>query len=256
MARRASLLLVLLAGLALAASVAGCGSATTSPSPPATQAAPTFTPAASPSPTASPTRAGEAVIQGLLARYSGEDVPFHVAFDGTVNIDATAAVVRGELDTVRSDAAGTISLGGGGTGTKVEVILVGGDAYARLPGGRWQKAENIQQTQPINPFQRLEAKDLEYLGTQERAGGQLHHLRTTKWTGDDPRTMRSRELTDVRIESVRFDIYTESDGEPVEAKLVFRMRGRSAGTPVTLSGDFDYRFSDFGKPVTIRRPAP
>ncbi len=232
--------LVLLATIVASA----CGSTSVSPAP-----------GGASTPTATGTPSGQQVIEAFLARYASEDVPFHVRFDASVEVQGQRIPFSGEVDAVGSDAAGTVTVPvQGGELTTVEMVLVKGKAYGRAPGGQWGRLE-VQQTQPINPFPRLRAGgDLKHIGVTQRAGRALHQLRTTKWIGEDPSKIAGSGLQGAAIKESRFDIFTESDGRPVEAALDFTMTGRSSGRPVELKGDVTYRFSKVGEKVTITPP--
>jgi hypothetical protein len=224
--------------------VAGaCGSTSVSPAPGG---------ASTPAATATPS--GQQVIEAFLARYASEEVPFHVRFDANVEVQGQRIPFSGEVDAVGSDAAGTVTVPVQGQLTTVEMVLVNGNAYGRVPGGQWGRLQ-MQQTQPINPFPRLRAGgDLKYVGVAQRAGRPLHQLRTTKWIGEDPAKIAGTGLQGAAIRDSTFDIYTESDGRPVEAALDFTMTGKSSGKPIELKGDVTYRFSKVGEKVTITPP--
>ncbi len=219
------------------------------------------TPAA-PAAAGSPSPSGEAIVRSFLSRFASKSVPFHVKFDGTVTVRPTGGRaaetvgMSGGLDARGSDAAGTITLElPGAKPTEVGVVIVGGKAYARPPGGDWQRNPGFRQTQPINPFMKLRgAKDLQYVGVESRGGAELHHLRTTKWIGDDPANAAGAGLKGAKVKSSTFDIFTESDGTPVEAELKFVVAGKSGGTAVEAEGDIGYEFSNVGKPVKIKPP--
>ena len=225
---------------------ASCGSSTSVTPTPGAPSTPTVT--------ASPTPSGQEVLKAFLGKFASEDVPLHVSFNATVEVQGQRVPFAGEVDAVGSDAAGTVTVPVQGQLTTVEMVLVKGTAYGRAPGGQWGRIET-QQAQPINPFPRLRGgEDVKYVGMTQRAGRPLHHLRTTKWIGEDPSRVSGSGLQGAAIKDSRFDIFTESDGRPVEAVLVFTMTGRSGGKPVELKGDVTYRFSRVGERVTITPP--
>jgi hypothetical protein len=224
---------------------AACGSTSGSPAPGGTS---------TPAVTASPTPSGDEVLQAFLAKFASEDVPLHVSFNANVEVQGQRIPFSGEVDAVGSDAAGTVTVPVQGQLTTVEMVLIKGNAYGRAPGGQWGRLQ-VQQTQPINPFPRLRSTgDLKYVGIAQRAGRPLHQLRTTRWIGEDPSRITGSGLEGAAIRDSRFDIFTESDGKPVEAALEFTMTGRSSGGPVELKGDVTYRFSRVGEKVTITPP--
>ncbi len=236
---------VLVPVVVLAAVLTGaCGSSTS--------VTPTAGAASDPAATATPS--GRAVVDAFLRKFASQDVPFHVTFNATVEVEGQRIPFAGDVDAVGSDAAGTVTVPVQGQMTTVEMVLFKGNAYGRVPGGKWGRLE-VQQTQPINPFSRLrQGDDLRYSGMTERSGRQLHRLRTTKWIGEDPSKLSGSGLQRATIKNSTFDIFAESDGTPVEALLVFTMTGTSGGKAVELRGDVTYRFSNVGETVTITPP--
>ena len=163
--------------------------------------------------------------------------------------------LSGELDAVGSDADGTLQLEVADTSVKADVVIAGGEGYVRLPGRGWEKSESYRQAPPINTFLKLDTpEDLEYVGEVPLGGQRVHQLRTRKWIGDDPATLKSDAFSDASISSTTFEIFVRADGTPVEANLVFKMRGKSGGQDAEVTGSADYRFSNVGKKVTIEPP--
>ena len=192
-------------------------------------------------------------MSAFLSSFVAEQPPFRVDSDvyftaGSAGYTTEARFFVGGAIS-NEDFRGKVSIEGSGS---VEVILLDGTAYARLPGGRWSVDRDFVATQPLNPFTLLEADDLQYLGTVRRNRRGLHRLQTSRWIGGP---LEVPELTDIELVHSEFDIYVDDRGLPVEAVLVFAITGR---LPNSATATFDYEvlyfFSKVGKPVKIKAP--
>lgn len=249
-------------GLLLIVTACGSPTSTTATVSSSAPASPSASPAASslaPSPAvraSATTGDGDAIIAAFFDSFAASDEPFHVLSEVTFSGTAEGQeVFQGEIvvegDVSGEDFAGDVSGDVSGEAIESEVITAGGTTYGRQPGGEWQEAPSSGQTQPLNPFGNLEAEDTEYVGTDERGGRPVHHLRTTEWIGGDP---ASTGIPDAAIEESAFDIFVDDVGLPVEADLTFTLSGVNQGTPFEAVYEVHYVFSEVGVPVTIEAP--
>jgi len=212
--------------------------------------APTLTPTATPGP-------GSAIIARFLENFAEAQPPFHVLteVEGTVVSGAEKGEVsaRIEGDISGQDLDGSIHTEAGDVVEDYDVIIVGGVAYARVPGGTWIRNPTFRQTQPLNPFGLLDPADLAYVGPAERGGEPRHQLRTTIWIGDE---IVLEGFPDAALEHSTFDIYVDEEGIPHEAVLVFAITATRLGIPVDFDYVVDYTFTNVGVPVTIEAPIP
>lgn len=168
--------------------------------PPPPTASPVLAPTTSPSPTAPPTlppspasapaatpAAGHPVIDLFLSDFAAVQPPFHVFSDivGTVSAGTQeleiGLTVEGDIS--GQDFDGRVSGNLIGQTIDTRVILVDGVAYNQSADGSWAQVGGFQQTQPLNPFSRLNAADLTYGGTVSRDGRTLHRLTTGPGSG-------------------------------------------------------------------------
>jgi len=240
--------------------------ATASPSPTASPTlAPTLPPTLSPTattaplaPTATPA-AAHPVIDLFLSDFAAAQPPFHVLTDVVGHASAgnqvfeIALVLEGDIS--GQDFDGRVSGSPLGQAIDTRLIFVDGVAYNQSDDGSWFEVDGFQQTQPLNPFNRLNASDLAYSGTAKRDGRTLHQLTTETWIGESV-TNNVQNMPDAELEGSTFDIFVDDEGIPVEADLEFAVVGTIRGVPARLDYVVNYVFTNVGVPVTIEAPPP
>jgi hypothetical protein len=226
-------------------------SAQPSPTP-----APSPSPPLSPSPLPTPDAAARAIIERFVSDFIAKRPDFHVVGDveGAVSAGPQSYKLTATMDGDVSgdDFAGSMVLDAPLRGFAGDVVIADGDYYIKAAGGEgWLRSESFEQTQPINPFTKLRAGDLAYVGTVARAGRALHILRTTTWIGGQ---MEELDIPNATLERSLFDIYVGEDGIPVEARLDFVIAATVSDAPARLEYHVAYRISEVGEEVTITPP--
>jgi hypothetical protein len=254
--------------------IAGCGGAaatsggptaapsvalapTTAPTPrPSARPTPRPTPRPSPTPAPTPvvpTPEGEAAKAGFV-KFAGSDrIPFHLDMASKITVLEVALTLRLTLDVAgNGDVAGVAAAKAGDTTKTVELVVVDGREYARLPGQPWARVEGEPTTS--DPLGALPLDKVAWMGLDTVEGARLHHLRI-----DDPTVVSASNgddgtLTDLEIESGVMDVWVTDKGTPVLAKFQIAGTGiaRSVRAPFTIVGRYD--FSDVGKPVKVQAP--
>jgi len=147
----------------------------------------------------------------------------------------------------------TLKLNTASDNVEFEVIFVGAYAYARLPGGEWQRLPrdeiNTSGAQ-LDSFEFLtSAEDLRYDGTTTHVGADVHVLADTRPLALDPEQGSSGEVTRLRI-------LVLADGTPVflSYHLTASIDG-PGGDKVTARGDMEQSFTDVGEAIVVEPPA-
>ncbi len=241
--------------MATALGLAFAACTTTAPTPTATPPTPTRPPSVTASAKSSvpPPSAGRAVIDLFLSDFAAAQPPFHVDADVRISGSSTASVTI-RMDTSGDDYEGTVHADVAGEVTDAEVVSVDGVAYRRTDSTGWEVVPAIRQTQPINPFCRLDATQIAYIGPVERSARILHQLRTTTWIGEDIDDLELDPIASPVLADPVFDIFVGDDGIPQEAQLRFAITGTVDEEPVQIDYAVDYRFSAVGVPVEIEAP--
>lgn len=260
--------LALLVVLAVLGTVAGCGGPTPSSptasgaSPSAVSTAPTGSPTAASSPTAvlrsvEPSLAAR-VLDAFVTGFVKAKKPFHEHVDLVVDGSSGPQVVSfgGTLDGDISGAgyrAAVLSRASDGTSTTFDLIRLDEVTYSRPAGGKWKVAGALDQTQPVNPFTKLDVTDLRDIGVATVDGRELHRLRTTHWNGEE---LSRPDLTEPRIAKTEFSVLVDEGGTPVAGVLDFRLIGKlgPGGFPFDFLYRVTYTFSAVGEPVEITKP--
>jgi hypothetical protein len=249
--------LVAVAALAGGALVLG-GSSRATPGPTTSPAAvvPSGAPAspALPAAPASPTApAGGPLAEALVKALHHEPFVGHVQVTTAVR-DALKATLERETATATGDVSGrdvdlhVTDIGGRQPVVDQEVVSVGDTAWIRPKGGAWAAHPRADVASSIDGLRTTIAllddpSQLVDLGIETVDGEQLHHL--TAANAVTYQTASGAGAYD------SLDIWTTDAGVPVIAKGSFSAK---AGQDAVV-GSVDIRYSDIGKPVTIRPPA-
>jgi hypothetical protein len=234
---------------AVAATVAPKPRPTPRPTP-----APTPRPSATPAPTpVVPTPEGEAAKAGFV-KFAGSDrTPYHVDLASKVQVLGTSLTLRLTLDVAANgDMTGEAAAKSGDITKTVELVIVDGQEFARLPGEPWARVMGDPTTS--DPLGKLPLEKVDWMGLDRIEGAPLHHLRI-----DDPSIVSASNaedaaITDLEIETGVMDVWVTDKGTPVLAKFQIAGTGiaRSIRTGFTIVGRYD--FSDVGKPVKVQAP--
>ena len=230
-----------------AASTPAATSATSAPgaSGPATSAAPTPTPA---------TAAAQAVIDGLRAFATDEGRTYRVTITGDSRHTTDILAVDGTLDVSGEDAAITAQFRFPGQGTgRTDYRRVGAKHWIRVDRGAWRALRGVAAADVVDPLAGArEGGKLQFLGpvtgkpdrfTVELDGMVLH-----------PVLIPAVNLTAEQVLTTTLRLVTDAVGRPVSGTWAFRGTGRVSGQLQAVEIDLELRFSNVGKPVSIKAP--
>ena len=147
---------------------------------------------------------------------------------------------------------GTIDVRGAGTSVHMDIVVVDGSAYGRIAQRDWIVLP--ADTSSSNPLLALDVEGLEAVGIVNAAGQLAHHFRTDDVSMIDTGTITGTSITELRLDTVGFDVYVTDDGVPITAVMEFAGEGTVEGASQTIEATVRYDFSKFGEPVVIEPP--
>ena len=157
-----------------------------------------------------------------------------------------------ELDVARDDYAGRINtIGGSG---RARLIRKSGVVYAKVDGSTWHRRRTDSAVLRQFPFMGLDGRnDLEYRASFRERGRILHRLVTTRYY--NPSVERMLDLSAFRAvpSLVRLELVVTDAGRPVRATFRCEAFVGPNGKPAFV-GKATYRFTEWGRHFTIRRP--
>jgi hypothetical protein len=214
--------------------------------------------AAAPSPrlTLTPTPSvdvGALYIKAVVAAFASDPLVMHV-------VTTEKLIVREGKESARLDSSMTLDLSGRdmnahltskakGKTTKVDLVVLGASAYVRTGGGSFRKTQRTAYTETfMNIAQSLRLvrhpSYLAYVGVETIDKRALQHLTATR---DIPYVTDTGDAATLK----ELDIWVEEDGTPILAKAKVLMIG-AYGREINATSEF--RFSDFGGPISIVAP--
>ncbi len=265
-----SLAVVSLAGLAIASLalvVAACGTPAPSlaPSPsavavvtpvptqrptPRPTPAPTATPTPEPEPTASVD--GPTAIAAFVTFAQEISVPFHMDVTLRIGLLSRTVDMAMDIDAIGADMAGTMRMVSGSRRYDIDVVILDDREYARIDDGTWLEVPDAGAVE--NPWTTIPLELLEWQGIELIGGVPNHHLSIDDPSVANIANMESATITDVEIDSGRFDLYVTDDGLPTKARFAIRGSAIAGGVRTEIELDGVYLFSDIGTPVEIEAP--
>lgn len=203
---------------------------------------------------------GSEVVDAFLETATAADVSFHVDFSGTVSVSdpdggsyQTFSHMSAALDVAGDDWSGYVDAASPGEMVAANVIYVDGSAWARAPGTVDWQASTFEPSQPMNPFTQVEGPDeIDYQGTSLVDGQVLHHLRISRWLGNELAALP--EDLEVSRTDASFDVYTTPGGVPVYATLTQTLHAEMNDAQNRIETPAEYRFSRWGEPILIQAP--
>ena len=245
--------------LMLVATLAACGSATSSAPPsevpasapaasqPATEAPPSVAP---PSEAPPPADAGGPYAEALVAKLAADPLVLHL--EQVANATTPAGEVEATLsaDFSGNDLDLTMQLTSAAGGVDMDMVIVDETAYVRQRGDAdWTSVpRDVAEAEIAGLVQNMrlvtDPLDLAYVGPEVVDGRELHHLTASRAIPYAPGAGGTGQY-DV------FDIWIEDDGTPVLAKTAF---SATDPTGVEVNGTTNFEFSKVGEPIEIVAP--
>lgn len=210
---------------------------TTSPSPGATTTA-TLSPTSDP-------------VAAFFGRFADDPPPYHVVLDVEIGgMSEGTARIEGDVDGMDYHAHVRVELAELPP-RESEIVFVDGIGYLREAGDEsWVGVPDYRSVPPLNPFLVLDPADFSDAGDDPGRGG-LRRLSSSTWIEQDA-TLGYRAGG---VSDVRFDVWLDGEGVPVEAELDFDVGGIDPdGRHVQLEYTAEYAFSNVGTEVTIEPP--
>ena len=155
-------------------------------------------------------------------------------------------------DVAGGDEKGTIDVRGAGTSVHMDIVVVDGSAYGRIAQRDWIVLP--ADTSSSNPLLALDVEGLEAVGIVNAAGQLAHHFRTDDVSMIDTGTITGTSITELRLDTVGFDVYVTDDGVPITAVMEFAGEGTVEGASQTIEATVRYDFTKFGEPLVIEAP--
>ncbi|MBA2556923.1 MAG: hypothetical protein H0V12_06200 [Chloroflexi bacterium] len=193
------------------------------------------------------------IIGRLSDRVTAEQTPFHVTVDGRTLTGNEQIVYDIALDVSGQDYAGEVVVRQGGVSYSVALVAKDGRTFVRPAGEPWTYVEGYRPDGPApNPFAD-QAGYVDYRGAKTVEGRRLHHLRFPEATDLGAAFLDAHD-GGMYFEESSLDLYVTGDGTPVLYELSYRGTVTDAGVQIRVEGELRYRFSRFGKRVTIVEP--
>jgi hypothetical protein len=247
---------VLLAG---ATAVACTGKPLTIPTrPPSASANATAGVSASASETPVPSAsasAGQAAVDGLIARLQSARFSYQVAVKGDVLATVSDLTLKGSISMAGTDVASTMTYTfADGATDKIETRIVGAKRWLRVDGGAW-KSVALAAANKVDPFAgALAPGAITDYGPKTLNGKVLRSVQIRGGLLLDLTTIPAYNLTDERITSSLLAIVVDPTGRPVSGRWTQRGQGRVSGQLQEVDVDADVTFSKVGTAVTIKAP--
>lgn len=229
-------------------SVPGPASATPGPVGTGASSLPTISPAPQPW-RADPVHPASLFI-GQMGR---SDISFHL--DAQVGLVASSAMAQLDYGLDQSGADYSISIRRTALGAELnaDMVVIGNNYWARVGDGRWQSGAGTPA--PANVFCDLTLTSFDrvvYVGEENYRRHRLHHLQLpcTRWPGPLDRAISI--VSAPRLPT--WEVWVDDAGRVRFAELAMNASVRWDGADVAMTLSFDYRFSRFGKPMTIKVP--
>jgi hypothetical protein len=216
--------------------------------------------------------APEEIVPAFIAASQDAARTMHMEWRGTVATSETGfpggagtANINGVFEFNGPDYEGILTADSGGFGAgNQSYARVGGVAFVNFSDSGWQRADVIGVApQELDPLHGLTVADVAYEDVQELNGAQVHRLRVS----DPMAAVRgffgglapfgSPALNENGASE--YLVYVDAMGIPVAAHVVVELTMQ-----VNMGGEFssidysirwDYAFSLWGEPVTIRAPS-
>jgi hypothetical protein len=256
---------IFLAVVLLAVTLTACGGTASSPAAsevpepstvvtpaPARESPPIVAPPSEAAPTVEPppADAGGPYAEALVAALAADPLHMHLeqVATATTPVGQVEAVLSGDFS--GDDLDLTMQLTTAGEGVDMDMVVVGDTAYVRQSGDEdWTSVpRDVAEAEVAGLVQNMrivtDPLDLRYVGPEDVAGRELHHLTASRAIPYAPAAGGSGQY-DV------FDIWIEEDGTPVIAKTAFSARDP---TGVAVTGTTNFEFSNFGEPIEIVAP--
>jgi len=255
-------LLALLALLVVFAvgGLAACGGGGTAPAAsgsvgPSASVAPSGSGLASAAPSAAASEAADpdagAALDAFRAFVQTEQ-SFHLQADMQMTVGGDSIDMDVAADIAGADEHGDIIVRGGDASVHLEVVVLGGVAYARLANRPWEQAP--LETSSSNPLVTLDVEGLEPVGIVNVGGTRTHHFRVNDAAAIGTSLISSASITDIEIDDFVYDIYITDDGAPLAAIMEFSGSGAIAAARQPIEARIRYDFSRFGEPFEIEKP--
>jgi hypothetical protein len=189
--------------------------------------------------------------EAFLDAFTVDPPPYRVTLEVEIGgVSEGSALIEAEVRGADYRASVHVALGGLPPRDS-EIVFVDGTGYLREAGDdQWVVVPGYRSTPPLNPFLVLAPSDYADAGPDPERGG-VRHLSSARWVEADA----TLGYEDGGVEGVRFDVWVDGNGRPVEATLGFAVSGTDhSGQAVELTYSARYTFRDVGAPVTIQPP--
>jgi hypothetical protein len=177
---------------------------------------------------------------------------YHLSGSGRSSAPGFRSSFTLELDVARDDYAGRVNtIGGSG---RARIIRKSGVVYAKVDSATWHRRRTESAILRQFPFMGLDGRnDLEYRASFRERGRTLHRLVTTRYY--NPSVGRMLDLSAFRAvpSLVRLELVVTDAGRPVRATFRCEAFVGPNGKPAFV-GKATYRFTEWGRHFTIRRP--
>lgn len=191
----------------------------------------------------------------FIAQMSSDEISFHLSADFEVRAGTEYLSIAYELDAAGEDYAVVLEMTGESSDLTVRMVVKDGTFYAKVDDGSWLRGEGAPP--PGNVFGEVTAESYDgigYVGEEAAGGRRLHHLRLPVFSWPGP---ADRAIAIVRAPSVfTWDVWADNAGRPRLAEISFDVTMRIGSREVQATLVFDYRFTKFGRQITIQAPAP
>jgi hypothetical protein len=250
--------LVSAALLVAALIVVGCGATQQSPSSAAvtsSQAPTSLTPAVSHAPQVSPSSAPQkAAIAAFVKLVTKSDFAYQATFKGLSRHTTARIPVEGSFAASGRDYRLTAAFSfSNGTAT-VEHRYVGGKAWARFDGQRWESLTNFTPAFSMSPFAFVTGVgDVRYVGT-EKAGGKTVHRIQVNSDPFHPILIPATNLTEETVTSGILELLIDDAGRPVSGSASINGTGRVSGQLQEIVIELNLTFTKLGQKVMVSAP--
>ena len=138
---------------------------------------------------------------------------------------------------------------------RVQIRAVGGKAWAKIGPGKWTALKSWRDSDTNVPFHAIDtARDVKYLGTEQRKGKDVYRVHIPEANLIDPSTIPGL-LTDEQVQRTDLELLIDDAGTPLAGTWELKGRGRVGGGQLQeILYELEAAFSKVGGDITISKP--
>lgn len=196
--------------------------------------------------------------RAFATRMQRGDATYVVVCQGNFAIGNESATIDIETKVSGDDLDASVLVDQQRERVRLWIVVKDGVEYLRPVGSDWLRQGPPTAAPATHLLGLIEPEawaTLENVGHARRDGQTVHHLRVPRINWETLNTLFISQEQSSTIRTLNFDIWVTSSGVPVRAELTFDGTMREFGFEVDMTYELEYRFSNFGEPVTIEAPA-